>query len=324
VPAAGGGYALLAHGVVEGRRDSRPQESSLLFRLPEHDLYPENIAYDPVSGDYFLGSMSRSRILRVHPDGSYEDFLAPDAGGELLSSVGMKVDAERRNLWVCSGRFSLFADYAAAPARTGVIQYDLDTGEALDSWMMDQESDYHICNDLVVARGGEVYFTTTLIGAVYRISPGDAGMTLVHQLADGRHNNGIALGPDERYAFLTVDRTLSRLDLRTGELVALTAPDEAVVGSDGLYYRDGSLVVVRPRFPGVSQLFLNDAMDTVTEVRELVDGHPDLAYPTTGVVVAENLVYVATSYADQPRRPDVDAQHGDVLIHRVRLERPRS
>jgi hypothetical protein len=55
--------------------------STLKFTLPEHDLYPESIAYDPVSGCYYLGSMSTSRILRIHEDGTYEDFLAKQDTG---------------------------------------------------------------------------------------------------------------------------------------------------------------------------------------------------------------------------------------------------
>lgn len=60
------------------RAEAQDAASTLPFQLPEHDLYPENIAHDPVSGDYFLGSMSRSRIL---PDGTYDDFVAPGPGG---------------------------------------------------------------------------------------------------------------------------------------------------------------------------------------------------------------------------------------------------
>ncbi|MCP3963254.1 MAG: hypothetical protein GY719_35895 [bacterium] len=51
-------------------------ESVRKFTIPEHDFFPESIAHDPVSGDYFLGSMSHSRILRIHPDGSYERLAA--------------------------------------------------------------------------------------------------------------------------------------------------------------------------------------------------------------------------------------------------------
>jgi hypothetical protein len=125
--------------------------------------------------------------------------------------------------------------------------------------------------------------------------------------------------PGERYLFLTLDRTISRLDLQTGELRVVSAPEEASLGSDGLYFVDGSLVVVKPRLRQVARLFLNESLDAVVRFEVLAEGHPDFAYPTTGVVVGDALVFVATSFADSPRDPESARQHGDVLIHRLLL-----
>jgi len=232
-----------------------------------HDLYPESIAFDPVSGDFFLSSMGRSRILRIHPDGSYEDFVSGETPG-LASSIGMKVDAKRRRLWVCTGRFSLLADYAATAPRTGVLQFDTDSGELVRTWMLgqEQESPYHIFNDLVLTAGGEAFVTTTLLGRLYKITPGGEAMVLVDQLDQGSNNNGIALGPNEKFLFVTVDRRIHRLELATGEVVPLAVPDDEDLGTDGLYYYDGSLIAVKPRFKKISRLFLDDDFAKVIRV----------------------------------------------------------
>jgi sugar lactone lactonase YvrE len=295
-------------------------ESTVKFRIPEHDLYPESIAYDSVSGDFFVSSMGRRRILRVHPDGSYEEFLT-DEVPELASSIGMKVDAKRRRLWVCTGRFTLLADYEAAPPRTGVLLFDLDSGKLVRSWMLDQEQEgpYHIFNDVALQSSGEAFVTTTLLGRIYKITPESATMTLVDQLDPGSNNNGIALGPDERYLFFTVDRRIHRMELASGKVVPLDVPDDEDLGTDGLYYHDGSLILVKPRFKKVSRLFLGDDLVTVRRVETLVDGHLDLAYPTTGVLVGNTFVFVATSFADSPRTDGAGPQHGDVIIHEIEL-----
>jgi len=291
----------------------------LKFTVPEHDLYPENIAFDEKTGDYFLGSMGQSRIIRIKPDGSRSEFLAaPDSG--LLSSVGMKADAERRRLWVCSGRFNLLADHDRHPAETGVFLFDLDSGRLIDNWVTAQQSPYHIFNDLVLDARGDAYATTTLIGRVYRLSPSSGRMELVHQLPPGQHNNGITIGPDGKYLFLAVDRTISRLDLATGELKELPVPDKGAAGTDGLYWFDGSLISVKPRFREITRIRLADDLFTVLRVEDLVRDHPQMAYPTTGVIAGNRLVYVATSYADVPRNSDSAEQHGDVLIHELALK----
>jgi hypothetical protein len=290
----------------------------LKFTIPEHDLYPENIAYDSVSKSYFLSSMARSRILRIRENGSYDDFVSMP-GSNLLSSVGMKVDAKRRRLWVCSGRFTLFRDHADAPARTGVLLFDIDEGRLIKEWHLPQESDYHIFNDISLTADGDAYATTTLIGRIYRLSADAEEMELVHQLEEGRHNNGIDLDPSGRFIFVTVDRSISRLEPATGKLVEMRVPGEAALGSDGLYFYENSLIVVKPRFKEVSRLFLNQDMTAVERVVILAKDHPDFAYPTTGAVVGDRLLLVSTSFADVPRNPAKKKQHGDIKIHQLML-----
>jgi len=290
----------------------------LKFTIPEHDLYPENIAYDSVSGDFFLGSLSQSRIIRIRADGSYDDFVSsPEAS--LLSSVGMKVDARRRVLWVCSGRYALFADYASAPALTGVLTFNIDDGSVIHEWMLDQESDYHIFNDLALASNGDAYATTTLIGRVYRLPANGDEMELVLQLDQGSHNNGIALDGDERYLLMTIDRSLYRFELAARDLVEIDVPEDEALGTDGLYVFDNSLVTVKPRFKQIAQLFVNADYTAANSVVILAQDHEQFAYPTTGVIVGDKLVFVATSYADIPRNTESAEQHPDVLIYEVNL-----
>ena len=288
------------------------------FRLAEHDLFPESVAYDPVTGDYLLGSMAHPRILRIRPDGTVTDFLA-EAPEELAGSIGMKVDAERRSLWVCTGRFTLYAGPDSTAPHTGVLRFDLDTGALLGAWMIEQESPFHIFNDLAVAANGDVFATTTLIGRTYRISPREPELVLLHQLPAGSNNNGITLGPRERYLFLTVDRRIQRLDLETGEMIAVSTPGDEALGTDGLYYVDGALIAVKPRYDEISRLWLDESLSEVLRVDVLAKGEPEFAYPTTGVLVGDTLVFVATSFGDQERRTDPGPQHDDVLIHQVGL-----
>lgn len=282
------------------------------FRIPEHDFYPESIAFDSVTGDFYLGSMGQSRILRIRPDGSYTDFvrgLEPD----LETSVGIKVDSARRRLWVCTGRYVLFGGRRDAPPRTGVLLFDLEDGRLLQSWLVEQPSPFHIFNDLALAEDGTAYVTTTLMGRVYRLVPGDESMELLADSADVQ-TNGIALDRGGRYLFFTFDRAIRRLDLAEGTQIEVAIPDGEGVGTDGLYLHSGSLIAVQPRRNRVARLELNEAMDAVVNARVLAAGHPDFAYPTTGVVVGDTLYLVATSFADRPRTDGPGPQHPDVVI----------
>lgn len=304
-----------------------PQETGTVersvrkFVIPEHDFYPESIAHDSVSGDYLLGSMSHPRILRIRPDGSYVDFLPPDVDG-LEGLIGLKADPVRRVLWACSGRFTVWAGPEATPPRTGIFQFDLDSGALIESYTEVQASPYHICNDLALAPDGGAYITTTLIGRLYHAEPDLNEVRTLDQLGEGSNNNGIALDPQGSRLFVTVDRGLWRYDLGVADPTPLEVPaDAGLVGPDGIYYSDGSLVVVQPRTSQVLRLDLDDSETRVTGSTVLAEGHADFAYPTTGVVVDDTLVFVASSYADRPRQAGITDQHGDVFIHAVSIRR---
>jgi len=305
---------LDAHG---SRVEAQTRKPEPLFTLPEHDFYPENIAFDPQSGDYFLGSMGQSRILRIHSDGSYQDF-ASGLEPLLQTSVGMKVDPSRRYLWVCTGRYTLFGGTAEGPSQTGVLLFDVDRGVLLRSWMVDQPGPAYIFNDLALANDGDAYVTTTLMGRVYRISPDSDEMELLVGQPDTQ-TNGITMGPEGRYLFFTLGPTIARLDLQSREVMALTIPGDSGVGTDGMYFFDGALIVVKPRLKQIARLVLRPSLDAVERVDVLADGDPSFDYPTTGVVVGTDLVFVATSFADLPRNPESSVQHPDVLIQRLRL-----
>ena len=293
------------------------QGARVLFTIPEYDLYPESVAYDSVSGDFFLSSMGRSGILRVHSDGSYEEFLAEPVPS-LESSVGMKVDARRRRLWVCTGRYVLFGGPTEGEPRTGILLFDLDTGTQQKSWMVDQPTPSHIFNDMALTSDGDVYVTTTLLGKIFRVSPDHDEMEPIFD-SPGSHNNGITLGPKERYLYFTLDRTISRMDLQTREVIPIPVPEGAGTGTDGMYFRDGTLIVVRPGLPQIARLVLNPEQNAVSRVQVLASDDPGFAYPTTGVLVGDRLVFVGTSFVNIPRTDESPRQHPEVLICQLPL-----
>ncbi len=75
--------------------------SYISFTVPEKDLLPESIAYDATNGDFYIGSTRKGKIVKVSKDGTISDFVQSKQDG-LWMIIGMKIDSERRILWVCS------------------------------------------------------------------------------------------------------------------------------------------------------------------------------------------------------------------------------
>jgi hypothetical protein len=93
--------------------------SQTAFTIPEPDLIPEGIAYDPKRRVFYLGSIHKSKIVSIDAAGRQNDFTTSGQDG-LQEVLGMKVDARRRLLWVCSNAqngaiFLLRSDHPAEP-----------------------------------------------------------------------------------------------------------------------------------------------------------------------------------------------------------------
>ncbi len=97
--------------------------TTVAYTLRERDLAPEGVAYDPVDESFYVSSICKHKIERLAPDGAATDFKSSGQDG-LGETLGMKVDAKRRYLWVTSDSF------AGDPkgSRFALYQYDLNTG----------------------------------------------------------------------------------------------------------------------------------------------------------------------------------------------------
>ena len=201
----------------------------------------EGIAYDPVSKRFFAGTQ-QGELVAIGMDGKVSTFAS---GGGLRQVLGLKVDAERRLLWLANGRYpdiTYTDENRPADAGTGGVRaYDLDTGKLVTAVEVDERPALvHGFNDLALAADGTVYVTDTNTNAVYRLAPG--GKTLELLLRDTRMTfpNGIAIAPDQRTLYVAHVEGISALDRATGSRTLLSVPADGSVNSiDGLLLKDG-------------------------------------------------------------------------------------
>jgi sugar lactone lactonase YvrE len=291
--------------------------SRAAFRITDPELLPEGIAYDSRRRAFYLGSIYKSKIIRVDADGRARDFKATGEDG-LSSVLGLRADERRRLLWVCNNNER---DGAAF-----VHKYELDTGRLIRKYTLGEGAGPRQANDLVFNRRGDAYVTDSLGSAVYEI-PADGEPRLLAKLARGVYPNGIAFSRDERRLFVANFAGITVIDLAAQTQTPLAyAEHVAVTGADGLYLYGNSLVAIQNahRSPDrVVRLFLNAAGDRVESARVLESNHPLYALPTTGVVVGDDLFYMANTHI-QSLGPDgkfsPTAKLRDVVVLRLRLK----
>jgi SMP-30/Gluconolactonase/LRE-like region len=295
--------------------------SEVAFSIPEKDLIPEGIAYDPKEKAFYLGSLYKRKIVKVTSDGHASDFKRPREDG-LWEVLGMKVDPHG-GLWANSA--AEFED----PAVTGssaVFHFDLASGKLIKKYEVDGKKQPHLFNDLVLNAQGDVFVTDSKAGKIYWIPHERDALEEFAPGLEFIYPNGIALSANEKILYVAhAVGGISLIDLSTKRARILPRPTHSTLaGVDGLYLYKNSLVAIQNGIgtPRVSHFFLNAAGDRVEKVESIEYRNSDFDVPTTGTFAADVFYYIANSQLEKlddkgEIKPDVGLR--PVLIMRSPL-----
>ena len=283
--------ALLPRIADNSRAVSRSRSA---FTIAEPDLIPEGAAWDPKTRTLFVGSLHKAKVVAIGPDGKARDFVRPGQDG-LWQVLGMKVDAARSALWVCSAEGD--APGGNTARRSGLFRFDLETGRLTRKYPA-PAGGRHLFNDLVVTEAGEVYLTDSEEGSLYRLPAGGKALEVFVPGGTLGYPNGIALSAGERFLYVAHAPGIVVWNRTTGERFPLPAPDNVTLaGIDGLYFHRGSLVAVQNGVePNRVVAFpLSARLDRVTGCRVLERGNPLFDIPTTGAVAGDGFYFMANT-----------------------------
>jgi hypothetical protein len=263
--------------------------SDVAFRIPgQGNFIPEGIAHDPLTGNFYVGSVYKRAIVEVRPDEA-RAFGAWERGDGLWSVFALRVDPARRVLWACSSAIEQTRWLSEGEAGyAGVFKYDLTTRVVIKRYVLSNTRGQHLFGDITLARTGDVYVTDSAEGSIYRI---DRGGAFERWLESDRFASpqGIVFSEDERYLFLAdYSYGVFRIEVKNRAVERLSYPDDLVVmGIDGLTYYGGSLIAiqngVRPH--RVIRLQLNAKQDRIDGWEVLEANHAEFEEPTLGIVV---------------------------------------
>lgn len=275
------------------RRLPRIGAATTKATLGDRLLLPEGIAYDEVTRRIYVGSIARAGVFRVDAAGRAIPFSRKEDG--LDAVLGIAVDAKRRRLYAVST--SALTERGRAAPRNSVKIYDLDRAVLLQSLAV---PDARQLNDVASTPDGTLLVTDTAGGAIYRIDPATATVSIVVKPGGAPGANGIASAPDGRHAYVAASRRPLRVDLATGEVAPLALPPrQNAAAIDGLYWHDGALIGVQNvTTPGrVIRLVLAPDGTTVTDVQTLLSHHhPAIHEPTTAAIAPDGLYLLTRTY----------------------------
>ncbi len=273
--------------------------SALAFTIAEKDLLPEGIAHDSRTGAFFVSSVHKRKIIRVGADGRASDFV-PEGQDGLLSTLAMAVDPARRALWVSTDGLAQTRGLRKEDeGRSSVVEFDLDSGRRRRSIGPPDSFPGARFADLTVGPGGELWVADPWSGRLYVLRSGEGAFRVFLEPGTLDSPQGMAFSPDGSWLFAAdYSQGVVRIDPKTAAASLLDVPiDAAVTGIDGLVWAGGGLVGIQNGIlpHRVTRFRLDAALEHITEVAVLERGNPHFDEPTLGVVVGDDLYYVANS-----------------------------
>jgi sugar lactone lactonase YvrE len=272
--------------------------STTAFTIPERNLIPEGMAYDPTTRHFYLGSIHKRKIVSIDKSGKSKEFTNERQDG-LWGVLGMKVDVRRSVLW---------ANSAAGPEEkefsgySGVFKYDLATKKLIRKYVLDNKPQGHLLNDLAINSRGDVFITDSATGAVYMISQQKDELELLVQPGKFIYPNGITLSNDEKRLFVADwSKGISVISIDSRTVVPLSHPENVTLaGIDGLYFYENSLIAVQngPNPARVVRFLLNADMNRVESANTIESNNTLFSIPTTGVIIGGTFYYIANSHID--------------------------
>jgi hypothetical protein len=289
--------------------------SSNSFTVNDSLLIPEGITYDSHHNTFYIGSLAKNKVIRCSGKGDCNDFVdAKDFGFWMV--VGMKVSPDNKSLWICSA-----SEREGTNGYAGLFQFELPSGKLIKKFTIEHNEEQHLFNDVDFATSGDVYFSDSKAGKVWRVTPGNDGLT---EIASGYiYPNGLAIDKANNILFVADFAGVHMIDLTTGKKSKLNDQSATYLnGIDGLYYYQGSLIGIQDsgnQDDRVARFYYDSQKGIVTKTVVLQSYRQDMITPTTGAIINGQLHYIANAQL-RSLQPDGSLTNPEKLVKPVILK----
>ena len=279
--------AALATFALGAAASPRPSQ----YILPGDTVFPEGIAFDQRTGNFYVSSTTDGTIFRGNISEEVASVFLTGGSDGRTTATGMKVDGEGRLFIAGAGTGKIFV-------------YDTATGDLLGQFANGVTPTF--LNDIAITKNGDAYVTDSLDPTLYKVSIDEQGQVHFEAWLDftgtpfiyqtGFNANGIVASPDGKYLVIVQSNTgkLFRVDIATQEVTQVYLGGATVMAGDGLVLQGHTLYVVRNSAGLIVKVQMSGDFSSGTIVSST--GDPSLHFPTTAAIARGRMLVVNSQF----------------------------
>lgn len=261
------------------------------YIIPGEAVFPEGIAYQPKTGNFFVCSNGDGTIFRGNLRKKFADVFLPGGEDGRTTATNVKLDDHKSRLFV------------AGSTSGQIFVYNSYSGELLSKFNNHKAST--LINDVAITPSGDAYFTDSYDPTLYKVSTNEANEFQYEAWLDftgtvvdyqsGVNLNGIVASDDGKYLIVVQSNTgkLFRIDIDSKQVTEIDLGGERLTNGDGiLLNKKQILYVVRNQEELIVKVQLEDDFSSGTVVSSTTD--PSFDVPTTIAQVRKRLLVVNT------------------------------
>lgn len=286
------------------------------IRIDDVSVFPESLSAAP-DGSIYVGSM-KGIVFRAAPGAELaKAFIRPSAENGILSILGVLADARSGTLWICSAPSPLRTPPAVGT--TSLMAFDLKTGKPKGAWPFPAPNG--ACNDITVARTGEVYATDTPNGRILRLKRDGKALELFAADEKLKGVDGIAFcAAGDLYVNIVTKGQILRVDRGPdGTFKGLTEIrlSQPVAGPDGMRLVSGGRFLLAEGNSGkIDIVDIHGEEGKVTTLRDGLKSPPGVTHVGSTAYGLEGKIL----YLIDPKLKGQDP--GPFVIHAIPLPKP--
>jgi hypothetical protein len=270
------------------------------------------LAYDAVSGRFVFGDLYGRKLI-IAQDGVDHavDFVRSESAG-FYQVMSLTIDVPRGDLWVVS------AEGEGGAAAVHKVQ--LISGRPLKKYDVPADLEPVKLVDVAVTPAGAVIALDAVGGHILRLLPRAEQMHSILKVK-AEAPTSIAMGRDEQIAYVAHAAGLSRIDLVSHRVTALSAPKNVELGGfERIRWHRDALIGIQRTADGarrVVRLQLNAAGRAIASATVIQESMPQGQGPVFATVSDDQFSYlVGGANAVSDGDP---AERAEVIVYRIAL-----